>query len=751
VDIEASIGQGFSSSLAEKLQEILSLCAKFRGVYLDARDQADAWAKETEHERLATALSTTTGRRAVKVSDLPTARETRRRRGMLAVDANLAAAAEASNARKGLYAWPDRSDGPFRRFNAFMDRCNDVLDLTYCVLHINALSSVVIGGPRGGHFTAGVQQVYDDFQQPLRQFNALNLNLLDVDGDASAFNAAFFELRLHVKRLERRMVDILQQAYANTHTLGEQIKLASMVSDLARRHTVASGLRPCHQAIVENVLTNTEEALQALISLPFLPEDLRASIAPPADQAASSPGENVFEKPVSRGQQSARPPARPALANSSTTSPAGGSLTPSRLRASRAGSPSSRQGSRPGGSSSGRSQAAYHRAQSSRRASISAPTFVDPSRQPGPELVGGLPPLPSQVTILRQLHSRAEQLHLALQFLPPDVVAGEAGEREAALFRRLERCTQQAEERLVQGWAKRMVAVCKDALHRPLLRVVSDDEADAPSAASGLLPAHVNGSATSQSAAAGALAPTGLADQRGQHEHGDDLGLETHIQLPTVALNLDPIVMCVAKEVRFLLQLGVELPVQLAALQRESDRLHVTVNTLGRILQVYDRLRKDLLPEEQPLLAERFSPVVEMIQRGLWDYTFRTGGTEDYLTELYSGVVEAFESRIFTIQECHSAIREIASRWKTWKIPLSVFCDTERPFAEHEFTVRPPARASQGLNGKHGRSKIAADPAPPFPSSSCTTSTPWIKLKSCSKGMRSRLPIFCSDAWTRHM
>ena len=710
--VQPTAARGFSAALAEQLQEVLLLCAKFRGVYLDARDRADVWAKETESERLAAALSTTTGRRAVKVSDLPTARETRKRRGMLAVDANLAAAAEASNARKGLYAWPDRSDGPFRRFNAFMDRCNDVLDLTYCVLHIAALRNVVIGGPRGGHFTAGVRQVYDDFQPPLRHFNSLRLNLLEVDTDVTDFNAAFFELRLNVKRLERRMVDILRQAYANTRTLGEQVKLASMVSDLARRHTVASGLRPCHQAIVEGVLANTEEALRTLVSLPFLPEDLRATIVPPSGQPASASasvaGEAAMLKSgVVRGQPSARPPSRPPPTPASAgPSSANNATSPMRLRASRAGSPSPRSGGRgvPPAKSSGKSQSGFHRGQVSRRASITAPITFDPTRPPGPELIGGLPPLPSHVTILRQVRGRAEALHHALQFLPPDIVAGVDGEREAALFRRLERCTQQAEERLVKNWVKRMVSVCKDALHRPLLRLAEEEAADVvepPSTA--VSPTRLPPAAMGGGAAAGRR-PTESGSP--SPEQGADVKAEPQLQLPAVVLNLDPVVMRVAKEVGYLLQLGIELPPELTGLQRESHRLHVTVNTLARILQVYDSLRNDLLPEEQPLLAERFSPVLEMIQRGLWDYTFRTGGTEDYLTELYAGVVEAFESRIHTIQECHSAIRDISSEWRTWKLPLSVFCNADRPFAEHEFTVgwlrRPLPRSDQGRFSRWG-------------------------------------------------
>jgi len=84
--------------------------------------------------------------------------------------------------------WPDRHAPTFQRLNAFMDRCNDVLDLSEVVAHFRLLDSVVIGGNRGSLLTSGIKEIYTDFLKPLQEFEVRRFNDLQFAAALSAYH-----------------------------------------------------------------------------------------------------------------------------------------------------------------------------------------------------------------------------------------------------------------------------------------------------------------------------------------------------------------------------------------------------------------------------------------------------------------------------------------------------------------------------------------------------------------------------------
>lgn len=53
----------------------------------------------------------------------------------------------------------------FGRYDSFLERCNDVLELTTTILHFSKLAKTEIGGTKGKTLTSSVNQIYADFCQ----------------------------------------------------------------------------------------------------------------------------------------------------------------------------------------------------------------------------------------------------------------------------------------------------------------------------------------------------------------------------------------------------------------------------------------------------------------------------------------------------------------------------------------------------------------------------------------------------------
>lgn len=155
--ITTSPTNNFPDGLEDELRLVLRLCASFRGTYLDVRDKAQTVAMNLVQQQF--------------VDD----------RHVSVVMSSKQEAAMEQTFKAALAAWPERSDGPFRRFNNFIDRCNDILDLAESVHHFKQLQFLVLGGPHGSRLSTGISQISSEFLPALRDFEAQRLNLVDID------------------------------------------------------------------------------------------------------------------------------------------------------------------------------------------------------------------------------------------------------------------------------------------------------------------------------------------------------------------------------------------------------------------------------------------------------------------------------------------------------------------------------------------------------------------------------------------
>jgi hypothetical protein len=213
------------AKMLEQLQAAIKMCSMLRGTYLDAKHKADI---------------------------------------IIAEQREKAAANNFTQGSKRLALWPARNEPTFARLNTFLDRCNDLTDIVETAMQYNHLETIQIGGPCGSILTAAATHVLDEYKLALADFHKCGLSCLDVDTEPEAFDRAYLDLKLIVKRLDRRLTEIFCTSFADGMTLPEQLKLCVAYKVFGNRDFCRERLALCYSniaAMVETEFTETGHEL----------------------------------------------------------------------------------------------------------------------------------------------------------------------------------------------------------------------------------------------------------------------------------------------------------------------------------------------------------------------------------------------------------------------------------------------------------------------------------------------------------
>lgn len=140
--------------------------------------------------------------------------------------------------------WRFQNSALFSRLDLYLERCHDILDLCETVVQFNKLEKIEIGGTKGKTLTNSVRQVYTDFLESHKVFKDIEYELLDVE--CKDFDVDFFQFRLTIKELERRLGAVISQAFDDCTTVGSCFKLMDSFEGLLDRELIQADLEKKH-------------------------------------------------------------------------------------------------------------------------------------------------------------------------------------------------------------------------------------------------------------------------------------------------------------------------------------------------------------------------------------------------------------------------------------------------------------------------------------------------------------------------
>ena len=159
--------------------------------------------------------------------------------------------------------WRIQNNALFVRLDAFLERCHDTLDLTETIVQFIKLGKLEVGGTKGKTLSTSVGQIYSDFEKAVDGFRAVPYDIMDVD--AKSFDDDFYEFRVHIKELERRLASVLSQSFDDCATIIGKFKLLDSMEGLLIRPILADELEKKHSTLIGQYNDDLREMQQLFI------------------------------------------------------------------------------------------------------------------------------------------------------------------------------------------------------------------------------------------------------------------------------------------------------------------------------------------------------------------------------------------------------------------------------------------------------------------------------------------------------
>eukprot|EP01135_Chromosphaera_perkinsii_P000864 Nk52_evm27s152 gene=Nk52_evmTU27s152 len=138
-------------------------------------------------------------------------------------------------------AWPQRQCSAYYRFNMFLERSNDILDLTQTAMHFQKLENMEIGGTCGKQIGLQIFHIFNEFENNMQHFRSLEYDVLDID-HAQSFDDRFYKFRCGIKDLERRLATCINQSFESATNIAGKFKLLDIFDGLTGRPIINTSL-----------------------------------------------------------------------------------------------------------------------------------------------------------------------------------------------------------------------------------------------------------------------------------------------------------------------------------------------------------------------------------------------------------------------------------------------------------------------------------------------------------------------------
>lgn len=137
----------------------------------------------------------------------------------------------------------------FERLTAYEQRLCDVKEIFCAANDFFKLEKIEIGGCRGRGLNQKLHDISNEFQSLYNGCIAIDYNPLDPSDERFKCFRQTFQHETHI--LERKLAQILYEAFEDCNSIEASVKLFEMVGGLAQRHTIATQISMHSERIVQ--------------------------------------------------------------------------------------------------------------------------------------------------------------------------------------------------------------------------------------------------------------------------------------------------------------------------------------------------------------------------------------------------------------------------------------------------------------------------------------------------------------------
>eukprot|EP00003_Mantamonas_plastica_P006669 TRINITY_DN1548_c0_g2_i8.p1 TRINITY_DN1548_c0_g2~~TRINITY_DN1548_c0_g2_i8.p1 ORF type:complete len:4445 (-),score=1771.15 TRINITY_DN1548_c0_g2_i8:52-13386(-) len=189
--------------------------------------------------------------------------------------------------------------------------------------------------------------------------------------------------------------------------------------------------------------------------------------------------------------------------------------------------------------------------------------------------------------------------------------------------------------------------------------------------------------------------------ERGQHmEWARDVDKESQTKLRqsllqrdaeenTLMVNFDPTLVALLREVKYFLNLSMEIPEQAGKIYDDGEMFRNFTGNLDLIVNKYNHIQRTLLDVERPLVQDRLSAIDDQLEKGISQIDWKSHGIKEFIeTSNYN--VDALAEKVDKMKANVAVIENILETW--WSSPLLEQGDTRRLLTLDEITDKITSR-----------------------------------------------------------
>ena len=170
--------------------------------------------------------------------------------------------------------WRIQNNVLFVRLDSFLERCHDILELTKTIIDFMKLERVEVGGSKGAELSKLVVDIHADFITYADFFKTVKYELMDVG--VKRFDDDFYEFRVKVKELERRLGAVMNTAFDDCTTVYGRFKLFDTFECVVHRQVLQDEMEKKYIALLESFdeeLKNVQNQFLKGQSNPLVPNN----------------------------------------------------------------------------------------------------------------------------------------------------------------------------------------------------------------------------------------------------------------------------------------------------------------------------------------------------------------------------------------------------------------------------------------------------------------------------------------------
>lgn len=160
--------------------------------------------------------------------------------------------------------WRVPAAAVFSRFDAFVERCTDLMDLFNTASQFIRLERVEVGGTKGRALTASVRSIYADFTSAIARFHLVSYDVMDADN--GVFELDYTAFRTSVRELERRLGALIGTALDDSPSLGRTFKMLDSFEGVLERDVVKADLEKKQMALIKSFAAEVKEVQELFTS-----------------------------------------------------------------------------------------------------------------------------------------------------------------------------------------------------------------------------------------------------------------------------------------------------------------------------------------------------------------------------------------------------------------------------------------------------------------------------------------------------